>query len=278
MAVKIALYKLPPLLISGLRFFIAGSVILFILQFTKIPRPSKKQILNAMYIGVLLSGIGNCTYAYAINHVPSGLVALMGATQPMWIFLLDRLFFGRSQASLVSILGIILGMVGMIYLMDPFSNMSTEIDPKSAILIFVGSITWCYGSLKSSFMDMPKHYMYSIGYQLFFGGCFGLLSSLALETHQVSSMMNVDTSTILSMAYLIIVGTFIGYSSYIWLIKNADPILVSSYAYINPIIAILLGWYFLNESITVRTTIASILTLTSVILLTYSKKNVDQDV
>jgi drug/metabolite transporter (DMT)-like permease len=272
LGVKVALHTLPPMLLSSIRFLVGG-IILFI--FTLLKGDSLPKFENwkgAVIVGLLLSGIGNSGVAYAINFMPSGLVALLVATLPAWMILLDYLFFSERKPSLISTIGLLLGFVGMAYLLNPFQhNLGKEIALFPAFLVFVGSISWAYGSLLSPTFKMPPATQ-STAIQMIAGGVFSLIVSLLAEKNQVQAIQNMTHETYFAMLYLIFVGSFVGYSAYTWLINNAPAQLIATYAYVNPVVAIFLGWLFVDEHLTSRSFTASVIILGGVVLMTVGRK------
>jgi drug/metabolite transporter (DMT)-like permease len=204
--------------------------------------------------------------------MPSGLVALLVATLPAWMILLDFLLFSKQKPSFISIIGLFLGLLGMFFLL----NLSQKIGQREvalfpALIVFVGSITWAYGSIKSPYLDLPKP-LQSTAIQMITGGCFSLTMSLVFEKNQIDAFQNMTQQTYLAMLYLIVMGSYVGYTTYVWLINNAPPQLTATYAYINPVVAIFLGWIFLDERLTSRTLIASAIILSGVVLMTIGRR------
>lgn len=272
LGVKIALHTLPPLLLAGIRFALGGAILFVITLIRGYKLPTLEEFKGGAYVGFLLSGIGNGCVAYAIKFIPSGLVALLVATLPAWMILLDYLFFRHQKPSILALVGIVAGLVGMVVMFDPFSKASvTEIALFPAFIVFVGEIAWAYGSLKSPYLTMPKG-LQSTAVQMFVGGSFLLILSLFTESNQVAAIQSMTTETYLTMAYLIFVGSFIGYTSYIWLINNAPTQITATYAYVNPVVAIFLGWLFVGEKLSFNTLVASSIILTGVILMTLGRK------
>lgn len=258
--------------VAGLRFLVGGFFLcLFIVIKTK-QLPSWQQTRNAAFIGVLLSGVGNCAIAFSLQFLPSGLVALLAAMLPIWMILLDVLFFSHQKPSFISLIGLTLGLAGMIYLLNPSKNLENqEISLYPALFVFIGSIAWAFGSLKSPYLVLPKS-LVSTAIQMFVGGCFSMIMSFIFESHQIEALQHMPTKTYLALAYLILIGSYVGYTAYVWLINNAPPQLTATYAYVNPIVALFLGWVFLDEQLSTRTIFASGIILMGVILMTFGRK------
>ncbi len=272
LGVRYALETLPPLLTNTIRFLVGGVLLFAFTLLRGYGIPSLKQWLSAAWVGVLLSGIGNCAVAYAIGYMPSGLVALLVATLPGWMVGLDYYFFARQKPSWTTVLGLGVGLVGMYILLNPFGQEHTrEIPLWPAFMVFIGSITWAWGSLQSPYLDMPPR-MQTTAIQMLGGGVFSLIMSLALEPKMSESLSHMTTQTYFSLAYLIVMGSFVGYSAYVWLLHHAPPTLTATYAYVNPVVAIILGALFIHEVPSSRSLVASAVVLAGVVLITLGRR------
>lgn len=278
LGVKYAIEVLPPMLVSCTRFLIGG-VLLFLFTLLRGDKfPSMKHIRNAAFIGVLLSGVGNCAVAYALQFMASGLVALLVATLPAWMILLDFLFFSKKKPTFIGSTGLLLGLVGMAFLLNPAQHIEhREIAIFPALVVFGGSVAWAFGSLKSPYLSLPKS-LQSTSIQMIVGGCFSLIMSFIFEKNQLHALQSMTHQTYFAMIYLVIVGSYVGYTAYVWLINNAPPQLTATYAYINPVVAIFLGWLFLNERLTSRTLVASAIILAGVALMTLGRRRKPKEI
>ncbi len=271
LGVKYVLNDLPPMLASCTRFLVGGTILFLFTLLRGQGVPSLKEARNAALIGVLLSGVGNCVVAYALQFMPSGLVALLVATLPAWTILLDYLLFSKQKPTIIAFIGLVLGLVGMGVLLNPTQQIGQrEVALFPALLVFVGSVAWAFGSLKSPYLTLPKP-LQSTAIQMIVGGCFSLLMSLIFEQNQLLAYQNMTTETYWAMLYLIMIGSYVGFTAYVWLINNAPPQLTATYAYVNPVVAIFLGWIFLNERLTPRSMAASTIILTGVVMMTLGR-------
>ena len=278
LGVKFAIDVLPPMLISCTRFLIGGSLLFLFTLLRGDGMPSMKHIRNAAFIGVLLSGVGNCAVAYALQTMPSGLVALLVATLPAWMILLDFLFFSKEKPSFLGSTGLGLGLVGMVFLLNPTQQIGQrEVAIFPALIVFGGSLAWAFGSIKSPYLSLPKS-LQSTAIQMTVGGFFSLTMSFIFEKNQINALQSMTQQTYLAMIYLIIVGSYVGYTAYVWLINNAPPQLTATYAYVNPVVAIFLGWIFLNERLTSRTLAASAIILAGVVLMTFGRRRKPKEI
>ncbi len=272
LGVHFVLEVLPPMLTSALRFLIGG-VILFtftLLRGQSIPKwPQWKA---AATVGLCLVGVGNSAVAYMLQYMPTGLVALLVAGLPAWTVLLDYWFFSKSKPNMLTVIGMLLGLVGMFILLNPFAAAGVgEVSIFSIILIFAGSIFWAYGSLLSPYLPLPPQ-IQSTAIQMLAGGLFAMVMSFLLEPNAATKISNMTTNSTLALAYIIFIGSFVGYSAYTWLVNNAAPSLVSTYAYVNPVVAIFLGWLLIDEKLSSRSVIASAVILGGVVLITLGRK------
>ncbi len=272
LGVRYAIEVLPPLLTNAIRFLVGGVIFFLFTLLRGYSIPGIKQWLSAAWIGMLLSGVGNCAVAYAIGFMPTGLVALLVATLPGWMVGLDYYFFGKQKPSWLTVVGLGVGLIGMYILLNPGENFAQrEIPLFPAFLVFIGSITWAWGSLQSPYLDMPPQ-MQTTAIQMLGGGVFSLVMSLFLEPNGFKAFHNMTHQTYMALLYLIVMGSFVGYSAYVWLLHHAAPSLTATYAYVNPVVAMILGWLVVNEKLSTRSLVASAVVLTGVVLITFGRR------
>ncbi|TAE39197.1 MAG: EamA family transporter [Runella slithyformis] len=272
LAVRYAIDVLPPLLASAIRFLLGGTILFTFTLLRGYGIPNFKQWRSAAWVGLLLSGIGNSAVAYALKFMPTGLVALLVATLPVWMVVLDYLFFSKQKPSILTSFGLVVGLFGMYILLNPTASLNRqEVVFWPACLVFLGSIAWAWGSIQSPYLSMPSQ-IQSTAIQMLAGGAFALTASLLVEPNGTASIAKMTSQTYCAMAYLIFVGSFVGYSAYVWLINHATPSLTATYAYVNPVVAMLLGWLLLNETLSSRTLMASAIILGGVVLITLGRR------
>lgn len=278
LGMKIATENLPPFLLSAMRFIVAGTIMLGFGLWREKEKPTLKQWLNAGLIGLLLIGMGNSGVALAVKYMPSGLVALFIAALPAWFIALDWAFFSKERPKALTFCGLVLGFVGLFYIFDPFHLFSTPAAngvrpyPLWPILVLtVGSIAWALGSLLSPRLDTPKQ-LTSSGIQMLAGMVSSIILSYFIERNDWHSVETMTARAWYAIAYLVIFGSLIGYTAYSWLVNNAPPHLTSTYAYVNPVVAIFLGWLIVDEVLTWQSVIGSVIVIGGVILMTVGKK------
>jgi len=264
MAVTIAVRDVPPLLAMGIRHVTAGTLLLS----WALPRGDRQgdpigwtQIRAGFIFGGALFLLGHGGLAWAQQTVPSGVAALLIGSIPLWMALLDRIFFGKRLHPSAT-LGLVVGFVGLAFLFDPFGEGS--FDRLGAVVCVLAALAWAAGSLYSRGAALPKRPLVSAGLAALCGGALLLVAGAARgelgDLHPTADALG-------AIAYLVVVGTLVGFVAYVWLLRNAPTSLVSTYAYVNPVIAVALGSLFLGEEITGQMLAAGAVILASVALI-----------
>ncbi|NNM18144.1 MAG: EamA family transporter [Croceitalea sp.] len=268
---KIAVTALPPFLLAGLRFCTAGLLIFIIaLAMGKSIAISKKQLLNTAIAGFLFLSFGNGVVVWALKFVDSGFAALEISAQPLVILLMMWLLQGK-KIQAMSFIGVILGMVGIYLLVGQKEIIQEENAILGMIMIFACMISWGYGSLFVARVDLPHNYFVNTGYQMVTGGIMLLMMSLGFN-EPWSSPMSWTVEVQWVMVLLVVFGSIVAFTSFNYLLKTVSPEKVATSTYVNPIVALLLGWYFLDEQITVQSIVAAIILLTGVYFINTKKK------
>lgn len=273
LGMKFALASFPPFIMAGLRHTSAGIILASIAFFKKESFPSKEEILNAGLVGALLLLCGNGLVAYAEMRVPSSIASLIIASVPLWISGLNWISGDKRKPSLLELFGLFLGFSGIMVLAFQGSNTSLNIDVIGIALLLTASLSWSIGSLYSKRSNMPKSSFYSVAFQMLIGGSLLLLFSTLLGEHKLFNPSLITEQSLYAMFYLIVFGSIIGYSAYIYLLKNVNPTLASTNAFVNPVVALILGWSLANEVLSPQALIASILIIGAVVIITLSKRN-----
>lgn len=268
---KIAVTELPPMMLASVRF-LSASILIFIigkiLGFNLVI--SKKQFLNTAIAGFLFLTYGNGVVVWALQYLDSGFAALEISAQPLVILFLMRIFEGK-KIQLMSIIGVILGSIGIFLLVSQKQLISDEHTAIGMLMIFTCMISWGYGSIFVSKADLPTNYFVNTGYQMLTGGIMLVLSSLFLGekwTYPTAWSQPVQ----IAMLLLIIFGGIVAFTAFNFLLKSVSPEKVATSTYVNPLIALALGWYFLNEQITLQSIIAAIILLTGVYFINTKRK------
>jgi drug/metabolite transporter (DMT)-like permease len=200
--------------------------------------------------------------------VPSGLTALIVATVPLWMTMLEWLVYRGSRPTPLMFTGLALGLVGVLVLIDPRDILGTPIHLPSLMLILIACLSWSIGSLYSRRAAMPRSVMLATGMEMLGGGVLLLIAGSARGEWMNVHMAAISWKSIGAYAYLVVFGSLVGFSAYIWLLKHVSASAVSTYAYVNPLVAVLLGWWLAHEPLSVRTMLAAGLIIAAVVLIT----------
>lgn len=268
---KIVVSEVAPFFLAGIRFASAGVLIFIIAKFLKISlKASKKQILNSAFAGFLFLVYGNGVFVWALKYVDSGFAALIAATQPLFVIFLMRILHG-SKIKTKSIVGVVFGIIGM-YLLVSQDTLSLNKDSIIGILmIFSCVLSWSYGSIFVSKSDLPKNFFVATGYQMLFASLLLTLLSLVFnETWLMPTQWSLNAKG--SMLLLIVFGGVVAFTAFNYLLKEVSTEKVSTSAYVNPVIALFLGWYVLDEQITMQSIVAALTLLTGVYFINSKKK------
>ena len=268
---KIAVTELPPFFLASIRFFIAGILmILLAIISNQNLSISKKQLSNSVIASFFFLIYGNGVFVWALRYVDSGFGALVASTQPLFVLFLLRLI-DRKPLQKKSIIGVCLGMLGMYILVSQKELTTSEGSLLGIFMMLTCVLSWSYGSVFVSKADLPKSFIVSTGYQMLAAGFVLSIISLSIN-EQWSSPLTWSTNIQLSMFLLIFFGGVIAFSAFNYLLKVVSPEKVSTSAYVNPVIALFMGWYFLDEVFTIQSIIASVILLTGVYFITSRKR------
>lgn len=267
---KIAVEELPPLMLSSFRFTTASILIFIIAKFMKLPLSiTKRQFLNCAIVGFLFLVYGNGVFVWALKYLDSGFAALLAASQPLFVLLLMRILDKKTMKP-KSIIGVTLGFIGMYLLVSQKELSFNEGSAIGVIMVLTCVLGWSYASIYVSKANLPPSYFISTAYQMLTAGimlaCFSLLFS---ETW--SSPLNWSVDTRWAVILLIVFGGIVAFTAFNYLLKNVSPEKVATSAYVNPLIALFLGWYILDESLTIQSIFSAIILLTGVYFITSKK-------
>ncbi|TDS15067.1 drug/metabolite transporter (DMT)-like permease [Maribacter caenipelagi] len=267
---KIAVTELPAFMLAGIRFVIAGSLIFIISKILGFSlKITKQQFKNTILAGFLFLTFGNGVVVWALKFVDSGFAALEVSAQPLVVLLMMRVFQGK-KIQPMSIVGVILGITGIFLLVGQKEIIAQDGAILGMVLIFVCMLSWSYGSLFVGNADLPKNFFVNTGYQMLTSG-ISLLIISTLFGEQWISPIDWSIPVITSMLLLIIFGSIVTFTAFNYLLRIVSPEKVATSSYVNPIIAMILGWYFLNEDITAQSAIASVVLLTGVYFINTKK-------
>ncbi len=263
LAIRVALDSWPPFLLGAVRFLAAGSALYAFLRLRGMPAPTRLQWRNAAVSGTLLLGIGNGLVCYAEQTVASGLAAIAVASMPLFAAAFGTLY--RDWPSRLEWLGLVIGFGGVI-LLNLGSGMSGS--PLGAIALVVAAISWAFGSVWSRRRDMPPSSMNTAAQMICGGAALSLFS--ILQGERMHALPGLQAT--LALLYLIVFGSLVAFTAYLFLLKNVRPLLATSYAYVNPPVAVLLGAIILGEVVHASDVAAMAVILTGVAMITFGKK------
>jgi drug/metabolite transporter (DMT)-like permease len=267
---KIAVTELPPFMLAAIRFITAGTLIFILAYFMKIKLSvTRKQFTNSVIAGFLFLSFGNGVVVWALKYVDSGFAALETAAQPLVVILLMRIIEGK-KIKAMSVIGIVLGMIGMFLLVSQKQIISQEGTLLGMSMIFVCIISWGYGSLFVAKADLPPNFFVNTGYQMVTGGITLLVASL-LFGEKWTYPTQWSQPAQLSMVLLVLFGSIVAFTAFNYLLRVVSPEKVATSSYVNPIIAMVVGWYFLEEQITFQSVIAALVLLTGVYFINTKK-------
>ncbi len=270
---KIAVTELSPLFLASIRFLVAGVLIMIIATLLKISiKITKTQLLNSAIAGFLFLVYGNGVFVWALKYVDTGFAALLASTQPLFVLFLLRLIDGKKMQR-KSIIGVLFGLAGMYLLVSQKEITTSEGGVLGIFMILTCVLSWSYGSVFVSKADLPKNYLVATGYQMLIAGTILVISSLIFKETWVSPL-NWASKTQGAMLFLVIFGGIVAFTAFNYLLKSVSPEKVATSAYVNPIIALFLGWSLLDEQLTEQSIIASVILLTGVYFITSRKRSV----
>jgi len=269
LAIKYAIVTMPPFAMAATRFLMAGAL-LYVwarLRSDVVTRPV--HWVHAFIIGALMLCAGNGAVVWAEERMPSGLVALMVAIIPLWVVLIDWLRPGGVRPHRAVLIGVVVGLIGMALLIGPSAiGKSHQIDIAAALLLLLGSLSWSVATVFGKRAAVPGFPAMTSAMQLLGGGlCLVLVSVVAGEPAQIHPD-RISAEGIVALAYLIVFGSVVAFSAYSWLLRVQPPARIATYAYVNPVVAMLLGWLIAGERLTVMTIAAAAVILGGVALIT----------
>ena len=273
LAIKYAIETLPPLLMAGSRFLIAGTILFVYAMLRKDrERPTLKHWRTSFIVGTLLLLGGNGGVVYAERYLPSSFAALLIATEPLWIVILSWLWLGHGRPTRKVVIGLAVGFVGVWLLVSGGSAGDSAAVGGGQwigiIAVILASLSWAAGSVYGLRGDVPKLSALAAGMQMIAGSVslltVGLLRGELADLHPSA----VSSASLIGVGYLIVFGSLVGYTAYSWLLKNARPSVVATYAYVNPIVAVILGWLIAGEAMTPMMLIGAGVIVASVVLIT----------
>ena len=276
LAIRYAIETMPSFMMAGTRFFVAGSILLFLARLSpNYCRPKLVHWRTSFIIGTLLLVVGNGGVVFAERFIPSSLAALLIATEPFWIVLLSWLWLGRGRPDLRVAFGLVIGFLGVALLIAGLNSAFKVNNGQliGAVVVIAAALSWAVGSIYGLRAPTPKSAILSAGMQMVSGGTVLFMASFLVGEWRTFNIGAVSANSWLGFAYLTLFGSLISFTAYSWLLKNAQPSIVSTYAYVNPVIAMFLGTLIAGESFTGQMLIGAGLIVGSVVLITSQKRD-----
>ncbi|MFN8547228.1 MAG: EamA family transporter [Candidatus Eisenbacteria bacterium] len=273
LAIRFALETAPPFLMAGARFLLAGAI-LFAWVRPRSPAPAPEHWRSTALIGALLLLGGNGGVCWAEQRVPSGVTALLVGAMPLWITLLSWLKPGGRRPTPRIFGAILLGLAGVILMVGPeeFAG-GQRIDPWGTLALGISTLCWATGSILSGSVRLPSAPLLATAMEMLWGGLFLCLVGVGLGEPWHASWGAISPRSLLAIAYLVVFGSLIGFTAYVWLLRVASPVKVATYAYVNPVVAVVLGWALGGEALSLRILLAALLILGAVVGITTARKS-----
>lgn len=277
LGIRFAIETIPPFLMGGVRFMIAGAFLYLLMRANGEARPQRIHWRSAAIIGGFLILGGNGAVVWAEQFVPSGMAALLVAILPFWIVLLDWLGPARTRPSPGVVAGLVIGIAGIVVLVGP-AAITPSGEPmsgilKGAVVLMLGSLSWALGTIYSRHAPLPRSAFVATGMEMLCGGALlallGLITGEPMQFH----LADVSARSFAGFVYLTTVGSLVGFTAYIWLLRHQPASRISTYAYVNPVVAVFLGWAIAGEPLTVRTMIAAAIIVGAVALITTARSS-----
>lgn len=272
LGMRVAVETMPPFLMAAVRFTIAGLLLFAYLAFRGAQRPTSRQIwLNAVIGTFLLLG-GNGLVAWSEQFLPSGVTAVLIGISPLFFVLIEWAWPGGLRPSSVTLAAMLVGFGGVAWLAAPWeSSDHGRLNSGGVLAILCGCVSWSLGSIYSRHAKHGAEPPMAAALQMLGGGAVLFLTSALHGDFAHLHLAGISGRSWVALAYLIAVGSLVGFSTYVWLVKHAPPARVATYAYVNPVVAVFLGWLALDEPITSRTLIASAVIVVAVAIITTQK-------
>ncbi len=272
LAIRFAIETVPPFFMVGIRFLGSGLLLYAFLRLRGVPRPSGRHWRETFIIGFFLILVGNGGVTWAEQKVTSGIAALLVGTVPLWIVVLEYFWKKEARPGFKVWTGILLGTGGVFLL--AFSDSGGEpvqADPAYALLLVATSLAWSFGSLYARSAALPASPMMATAMEMMTGGALQLGMGFFMGEAGRFHPTQVTFHSAAAWVYLALIGSLVGFSSYVWVLQKATPALASTYAFVNPVIAVFLGWAVAHEPLTEKTFAAAAFIVAAVVLITLEK-------
>jgi drug/metabolite transporter (DMT)-like permease len=272
LAIRIGVHEVPPFLLAAMRFSVAGMILYGWMIALGERSPSGRQWMSILLLAFLIFVVDYGLLFWAEQRVPSGVAAVMMATIPVFMALSEIVFLGTQRLTIRLASALLIGIAGVAVLMSRSLNLGgAPIDSAGAVAILIGAVGWSVGSVLTRKLPLPPSKVMSSGAQMLTGGALLAVTSAALGEFPNFHPGSVSRGAWLALLYLIIAGSIIGFTAYVWLIHHESPTKVGTYAYVNPLVAVVLGYLLGGETLGLRTILGTVFVLISVIVITTTR-------
>ena len=273
-AVLIAIRDIPPFLLGGLRFTSAGLILFIYARLRKDQVPPAVSTIKIALTGVMTLFMGTGAVAFVEQYITSGFAAIIVATVPIWFIVLDKRQWKFNFSNKWIVTGLLIGFAGVLTLFADKRSLDFSGDPMkiwSVFILMAGTVCWAIGSLYSKYAKVEGSTSMKAAIQMMGAGLCSFLASIVHGETSGFSFNQVGTSSLIALLYLIFIGSLIGYIAYFWLLSVRSAAIVGTYAYVNPLVAVFLGWLIADETISGQQVVALVIILSGVVLVTLSK-------
>lgn len=273
LAIRVGVRDVPPFLLAGMRFLLAGGALYLWMRAKGTGSPPGREWLSAVLLAVLIFVLDYGLLFWAERRVPSGIAAVMLATIPLFMTLSEILFLGTQKLTVRLALALLVGIAGVVVLVNPLPNLGeVRIDRAGAVALIVAAMSWSVASALTRKLPLPASKAMSSGTQMLCGGVLLTLTAAALGEFRGFHPQAVSAASWMALAYLTIAGSIIAFTAYVWLIHHESPTKVGTYAYVNPVVAVALGYFLGGETVGWRTLLGTLLVLVGVVVITTAPK------
>jgi drug/metabolite transporter (DMT)-like permease len=272
LAIRYAVETIPPFVMGGARFAVSGTILYLWSRYRGAPKPTRIHWRNAIIAGGFLLLGGNGAVVWAEQFVPSGLTALLVSILPFWLVIIEWVRPPRRRPNGAVMVGLVLGFVGIIVLVGP-SGMGGHgnVAPLGALVLILGSLSWAIGSFWSRDAQLPESGLLTTGMEMLGGGALMIIvGAISGEVAHVD-VHAISKASAIGLLYLVTFGSLLGFTSYIWLLDKVSPARLGTYAYVNPLVAVMLGWAIAGERLSIRTGVAAAIVICAVALITTAR-------
>ena len=279
LAIRFTIETIPPFMSAALRFLVSGAILFIWRRMAGDPMPTKPQWISTAIVGLALLLGGNGLVSWAEQRVPSGIAALLVSTIPLWLVIFEAMRPGGIKPTWRAIVGLLIGFGGVFLLIGPaeFSGKATtQFDTLGTIVLLFAAFIWAFGSIYTKHADMPKSSLMGTGAEMLTGAVALFIVSAGSGEFNGFHFADVSMRSWLGLAFLIFIGSLVGFVSYGWLLQNAPISLVSTYPYVNPVVAVLLGSWFASESLTPRILLAAVIIIGSVVFINSERRPISK--